>query len=78
MAVQWSVWFALLTVQLGFGAYGVIVSKFAKNNKADPLVFSLFRDSGAFPMLLLAAFIAEKNIKVPSLRSVDFAWGFRL
>ena len=32
----WIVWLALVVVQLGFGAYGVIVSKFAKENQADP------------------------------------------
>ena len=68
MAALWVVWFALIIVQLGFGAYGVIVSKFAKNNKADPLVFGLIRDAGCFPVLILAAFIAEKSVKVPSLR----------
>ena len=65
---KWFVWLALVIVQLGFGAYGVIVSKFAKNNKADPLVFSLIRDAGAFPVLLFAAFIADKTIQLPSLR----------
>ena len=62
------VWLALVMIQLGFGAYGVIVTKFAKNNKADPLVFCLIRDGGAFPVLFLAAFIAERNIPVPSRR----------
>lgn len=62
------VWCALLTAQLGFGAYGVIVSKFAKGSKADPLVFCLLRDLGAFPVLLTAAFLIEGKVSVPSLR----------
>ena len=70
MASVWLVWLALVVVQLGFGAYGVIVSKFAKENKADPLIFSLIRDAGCFPVLLLAAFVSEKKIQIPSLRYV--------
>ena len=62
------VWLALLAVQVGFGAYGVVISKFAKNNKADPLVFSLMRDAFAFPVLLLAAFVSEKRIQLPAVR----------
>ena len=62
------VWLALVVVQLGFGAYGVIFSKFVKEKKADPLVFSLIRDAGCFPVLLLAAFVSEKKIQIPSLR----------
>lgn len=65
------VWLALVVVQLGFGAYGVIVSKFAKENKADPLIFSLIRDAGCFPVLLLAAFVSEKRIQIPSPRYVQ-------
>lgn len=30
------VYCALITAQLGFGAYGIIVTKFAKETKADP------------------------------------------
>ena len=68
MASVWVVWLALVVVQLGFGAYGVIVSKFAKENKADPLIFSLIRDAGCFPVLLMAAFVSEKKIQIPSVR----------
>ena len=71
MASVWMVWLALVVVQLGFGAYGVIVSKFAKENKADPLIFSLIRDAGCFPVLLLAAFVSEKRIQIPSPRYVQ-------
>ena len=62
------VWLALVVVQLGFGAYIVIVSKFAKENKADPLIFCLIRAVGCFPVLLIAAFVSEKAIQLPSLR----------
>ena len=61
------VWLSLLVVQLGFGAYGVIISKFAKENQADPLIFNLIRCGGSFPVLLIAAFVSEKRIQIPSL-----------
>ena len=64
----WMVWLALVVVQLGFGAYGVIVSKFAKENNADPLIFCFFRHGGSFPVLLIAAFVAEKTTRIPKLR----------
>lgn len=62
------VWLASVVVQLGFGAYGVIVTKFAKTNNADPLIFCLYRDGGAAPVLLIAAFIVEGHVVVPSRR----------
>ena len=64
------VWLASVVIQFGFGAYGVIVTKFAKNNNADPLIFCLYRDGGCFPVLFLAALVAEKEIKIPKKR-----WG---
>ena len=70
MAAVWLVWLALrlAVVQLGFGAYGVIISKFAKEKQADPLIFCLIRDAGSFPVLLVAAFVSEKKFQIPSLR----------
>ena len=62
------VWCALVAAQLGFGAYGVIVTKFAKDSKADPLVFCLLLDAGAFPVMLLTAFVVEGKVSMPSLR----------
>ena len=62
------VWCALVTAQLGFGAYGVIVTKFAKGSGVDPLVFCLLRDAGAFPVMLLTAFLVEEKVSMPSLR----------
>lgn len=64
------VYCALITAQLGFGAYGIIVTKFAKETKADPLVFCLFRDAGAFPVMMCAAFLVEGKLSFPSLRSI--------
>lgn len=61
MAGVWLVRLTLILVQLGFEAYGVIISKFAKENKADPLIFCLIRDAGSFPVLLLAALVSEKK-----------------
>lgn len=68
MACVWLVWFALVVVQLGFEAYGVVVSNFAKENQADTLIFSLIRDAGSFPVLLLAALVSEKKFQIPSLK----------
>ena len=68
MAVVWLVWLALVVVQLGFGAVGVVISKYAKENKADPLIFCLIRDAGSFPVLIFAALVSEKKFQIPSLR----------
>ena len=62
------VWCALVTAQLGFGAYGVIVTMFAKGSRADPLVFCLLRDAGAFPVMMCAAFLFEGKVSMPTLR----------
>ena len=62
------VWLASVIVQLGFGAYGVIVAKFVKENDADPFIFHLYRKSGAAPVLFLAAYIAEGLVMVPNIR----------
>ena len=44
------------------------MTKFAKETKADPLVFCLFRDAGAFPVMMCAAFLVEGKLSFPSLR----------
>lgn len=67
MAVT-SVWIALVVVQLGLGAFGVVVSRFAKEDRADPIVFGLIRNGASFPLLFLAAFIAEMSVKTPAVR----------
>ena len=61
------VWCALVAAQLGFGAYGVLVTVFAKYSKAD-LVFCLLRGAGAFPVMLIAAFFVEGKVSMPSVR----------
>lgn len=66
----WVVLVALVVVQTGFGAYGPFVTKFGEQKQVNPLVFSLIRDSCTFPILMLAAFIAEKTIMVPTLREM--------
>lgn len=67
---RWLVILALLVVQTGFGAYGVVVAKFAVKHKANPLIFSVVRDACCFPVLLLAAFVAEKRLLFPRLREM--------
>ena len=71
---MWIVWLALVVVQLGFGAYGVIVSKFATENQADPLIFSLIRDAGCFPVLLLAAFAVAETLITLLDQTVTGIW----
>ena len=63
-----TVWLALIAVQLGFGANPVFVIKFARNHKADPLMFCVIRDSCTFPVLLLASLVAEKKLIFPRWR----------
>ncbi|KXJ22509.1 WAT1-related protein At3g45870 [Exaiptasia diaphana] len=70
MASMCLVLVALVVIQLGFGAYGVVVAKFAVKSKADPLIFSMIRDAGAFPVILLAGFISERRLDVPKLREL--------
>ena len=67
---KWLVLLALLVVQIGFGAYGIVVAKFAVKNKANPLIFSVIRDSCCFPVLLLAAFVAERRLLLPTVREM--------
>ncbi len=59
---------SLLFVQLGFGAYGVITSKFAKGSM-PPYIFALYRDLLTFPVLMLAAYFVE-GLKLPTRRDV--------
>ena len=60
-------WLALIVVQLGFGANPVLVIKFARNHKADPLMFCVIKDGGVFPVLFLAALVAEKKIDISKM-----------
>eukprot|EP01006_Ploeotia_vitrea_P066701 TRINITY_DN95514_c0_g1_i1.p1 TRINITY_DN95514_c0_g1~~TRINITY_DN95514_c0_g1_i1.p1 ORF type:complete len:373 (-),score=25.43 TRINITY_DN95514_c0_g1_i1:68-1186(-) len=61
-ALHWTLVFgAAITVQIAFGAYGVLVKKFAaaNNHGAKALIFSMYRDMFCFPVLLLAASLIE-------------------
>ena len=62
------VWLASVIVQLGFGAYGVIIAKLTKENGAGPFIFHLYRKCIAAPVLFLAAYIAEGHVIVPKIR----------
>jgi drug/metabolite transporter (DMT)-like permease len=68
---------ALVLVQIGFGAYGIVVQKFAKGAGVDALVFSLCRDAFALPVLLLAAVLVERRVVLPRARDIPifFALG---
>eukprot|EP00118_Oscarella_pearsei_P020650 m.225208 g.225208 ORF g.225208 m.225208 type:complete len:357 (+) comp40011_c1_seq4:39-1109(+) len=61
----WVVCVALAVVQIGFGGYGVIVKKFAEQNKANPLIFCFIRDGCCFPVLMLCALVAERKLFIP-------------
>lgn len=39
----WAILVGLIIVQVGFGGYGIVLQKFAKNAGADSLVFSMLR-----------------------------------
>ncbi|XP_066934393.1 uncharacterized protein [Clytia hemisphaerica] len=58
-----AVFIALLALQIGFGAYGVIYTKLAKGAKTTALVFCFYRDAGCTPVLFLAAYVAERRIQ---------------
>ena len=59
---------ALVVLQAGFGAYGVIYTKFAKGSNVEPLIFCFYRDSGCAPVLFLLSYILEKKILIPNAR----------
>ena len=54
--------------QVGFGLYPVVVKKFASEQKANPLVFSFYRDFFCFPLLFLCALIAERKLMFPRIK----------
>ncbi len=55
-------------VQVGFGLYPVVVKKYVSEKKADPLVFSFYRDLCCFPLLFLCALIAERTVIFPRIK----------
>eukprot|EP00510_Aplanochytrium_minuta_P004022 CAMPEP_0184022918 /NCGR_PEP_ID=MMETSP0954-20121128/10967_1 /TAXON_ID=627963 /ORGANISM="Aplanochytrium sp, Strain PBS07" /LENGTH=101 /DNA_ID=CAMNT_0026305535 /DNA_START=99 /DNA_END=401 /DNA_ORIENTATION=+ len=46
-------------VQVGFGAYPVVLKAFSESTQFNTVVFSFFRDILCFPVLLLAAIFVE-------------------
>ena len=61
---------ALITVQVGFGGYGIVLKKYAKGAHTDALVFSICRDGFASPILLIAAAIFERGLPMLKLSDV--------
>jgi len=57
-----------LLVQVGFGLYPVIVKEFAAKEKANPVIFSFYRDFFCFPVLFLCSIVAERKILIPSIK----------
>ncbi|XP_065919164.1 uncharacterized protein [Dysidea avara] len=71
---SWTVILALITVQTGFGLYPVVVKKFntglSHSRESNPLIFSFYRDTLVFPVLVICAIVAERQLKVPSLKEL--------
>jgi len=59
----------LFIIQVGFGTYGVVLKATAQNENFDPLVLSLFRDGGSFPLLYGSAILLEGYHK-PQLKHI--------
>ena len=55
-------------VQIGFGGYSVVLAVYGKGH-INPVVFSLFRDSCAFPILLTAAALVE-GVRLPKCKDL--------
>jgi len=49
------IFLALIVVQLVFSGYAIIIRAFAQSHDVHPIVLSLVRDVGTFPVLLVAA-----------------------
>uniref|UniRef100_A0A7M5V6G7 EamA domain-containing protein n=1 Tax=Clytia hemisphaerica TaxID=252671 RepID=A0A7M5V6G7_9CNID len=62
-----SVCLALVILQAGFGAYGVIYTKLAKGTEVEPLIFCFYRDGGCAPVLFLLSYFLEKRLLVPQV-----------
>ena len=61
---------AIVTVQIGFGCYGVLLKKFNNDNPFNPVVFSFYRDIGCFFVLFAGARLLEGHVKWPALREL--------
>jgi drug/metabolite transporter (DMT)-like permease len=60
--------FLMCCVQIGFGGYSVVLAVYGKGH-INPVVFSLFRDFSAFPILLSAAALFE-GIRLPQKKDL--------
>eukprot|EP00730_Choanoeca_flexa_P014133 TRINITY_DN6066_c0_g1_i1.p1 TRINITY_DN6066_c0_g1~~TRINITY_DN6066_c0_g1_i1.p1 ORF type:complete len:446 (+),score=82.82 TRINITY_DN6066_c0_g1_i1:2-1339(+) len=69
---MWVIFLLLVVVQVGFGGYSIVLQAFAKNEKADSLVFSMLRDAFCAPVLIVAATIVEKGLKSFKLSELPF------
>ena len=61
---------ALVVLQAGFGAYGVIYTKLAKGTNVEPLIFCFYRDGGCAPVLFVVSYLLEKKLLIPKARYV--------
>jgi hypothetical protein len=55
---------------LGFSGYGVVLRLFAAKNSADPLLFCLFRDIGAFIVMAVATIAKEGRLNVITVSEI--------
>ena len=55
-------------VQIGFGGYSVVLAVYGKGH-INPIIFSLFRDTCAFPILLTAAHVFE-GVRLPKVKDI--------
>ena len=54
--------------QIGWGLYPVMLKEFA--TEMNPLIFSFYRDFGAFPLLLFCGIIVERKVMIPRLKMI--------
>ena len=59
---------ALIAVQTGYGMYPVLVKRMGVENSVNPVVFSMMRDVGCIPVLLLLALISHGWVGLPKWR----------
>lgn len=52
----------LCIIQIGFAGYGILVKAVAQQANTNPLIFSLIRDAGCFPLLLVCAWIVDVDL----------------
>ena len=59
---------ALIAAQTGYGMYPVLVKKMGVEDSVNPVVFSMLRDVGCIPVLLLLALISHGWVGLPKWR----------